>query len=217
MKSNAVLQQDVMDALRWEPGLNSAQIGVLAQNGIVTLTGRAESIAQKFKAERTAERVAGVKAVVQQIDVELPGHHVRTDADLAQMALNVLKWNSQVPADQIQIKVEDGWVTLLGQVEWWYQQHEAEKAIRSLTGVKGLTNAMTIKPSVQPTQVKEKIRQAFHRTAQFDANGIEVEATGRKVVLRGKVHSWKERRDAETAAWSAPGVASVEDLLAIEP
>lgn len=215
MKSNSQLQKDVSDELQFEPAVDPADIGVTAKDGVVTLSGKVKSYAEKWSAVRAAERVWGAKAVVDEITVELPSMFHRTDGDIARAIVNVLQWDVAVPEDHIKVHVEQGWVILKGTVDYKYQQIAAENAIRNLAGVRGITNHIKFKPTVIPSEVKTKIEKALQRAAEADARKIRVEVSGHKVILRGEVHSWGERREAERAAWSAPGVAEVEDDLVI--
>lgn len=215
MKTNSELQQDVLTELEWEPSVKANDIGVIAKDGVVTLTGNVDSFTEKWEAERAALRVFGVKSVANEIEVKLPGDYERTDEDIALAVTNALQWNTSVPKDSIQTVVENGWVTLKGEVEWLYQKTSAATAVRYLMGVKGVINEVTIKPRVMPSEVKEKIEAAFKRNAALDAQGIQVETHEGKVTLRGKVHSWAEHDQAWQAAWSAPGVTEVKDKLTI--
>jgi osmotically-inducible protein OsmY len=215
-KTNTQLQQDVLQELKYEPSVDASDIGVTAKDGIVSLTGKVKNYAEKYAAVHATERVAGVRAVTDEMKVDLPSTHVRDDQDIAKAALNALEWDVWVPNKQIKVKVDDGWITLEGEVDYKYQQAAAENAVRNLIGVKGVTNLINLKkPSVKYFEVKTTIENALRRAAELDAQRIQVEVDGDKVVLRGDVRSWAERSEAERAAWSAPGVARVEDDLVV--
>lgn len=217
MKTDLQLHKDVIDELRWDPRVNDAEIGVAVKGGVVTLTGSVETFAQKYAAERVVERVTGVKAVADDLHVRPTGSTARNDTDLAHSAVNALAWNIEVPADKITVKAEKGWITLKGQVPWNYQRLAAERAVRYLTGVKGILNLIEVKPTVSATEVKAKIEAALRRNAELDAEQIRVRTTDGKVTLEGSVRSWTERMDAEHAAWAAPGVKEVDDRLVVMP
>jgi osmotically-inducible protein OsmY len=214
--SNIQLQQDVLQELEYEPSVNAANIGVTAKDGIVGLTGNVKSYAERYAAVHAAERVAGVKALTDDLKVDLPYLHVRNDEDIARAALNALEWDVWVPTKLVKVKVDAGWITLEGEVDFKYQKTAAENAVRNLTGVKGVSNLISLtKPIVLSSEVKVKIDNALRRAAKVDAEHIKVSVVGDKVILRGKVSSWAEREEAERAAWSAPGVSTVEDEVRI--
>lgn len=216
MKTDLQLQRDVLDELKFEPSIREAEIGVTAKGGVVTLTGLVDSYAEKISAERTAERISGVKVVADEIKVKLPGSYQRSDTDIAHTVVNALRWDIQVPDDRIKAAVEDGWIDLQGKVEWQYQKWAAEGAVRNLTGVKGVTNLITVKPKkVSTYEVGQKIKDSLRRHAERDADRITVEAKDGRVTLQGTVSSFAERQDAERAAWQAPGVTNVEDMIAV--
>ncbi|MGZ3693531.1 MAG: BON domain-containing protein [Bdellovibrionota bacterium] len=215
MKTDSQIQKDVMDELKWNPGIASANVGVSVADGVVTLSGAVPSYSQKFVAEESALKMAGVKAVVEKLEVKLPGAHMRGDEEIARAALNALKWDIEVPDEKIKVEVEKGHVSLTGEAEWEYQKTAAEKAIRNLTGVTWVTNSIAIRPRVSPANIKEKIEQALKRAAERDAHRISIAVDGGKVTLSGRVHSFKEAIDAKGAAWSAPGVYAVESKIQV--
>lgn len=217
MKTDNELQKDVMDELKWEPRVKETNIGVAVNDGVVTLSGYVDSYIEKIHAERAASRVLGVKAVVEEIKVKLLSSYECSDEDLAQAAVRALEWNNLIPKDRIKVLVQDGRVTLRGDVDWRYQKEEAENTICCLRGVSVVDNLISVKPSLKPQDVKAKIEGALQRNAVLDARQIKVETEGSKVVLSGTVRSWVEREQARWAAWAAPGVTQVEDNLIISP
>jgi osmotically-inducible protein OsmY len=217
MKTDTELQQDVMDELKWEPTLKAAEIGVAVKDGIVTLSGYVDSYVKKLVAERAAARVFGVRAVAESIQVRLPGSLKRSDEDIAAMVANVLDWNVLVPYDRVKVHVQDGVVTLSGEVDWGYQKYAAEEAVHHLMGVVWLNNQIRVKPTVKPQDIKDKIVSAFQRNVLLDSRRIKIETSGGKVILSGSVRSWGERAEAQWAAWAAPGVFEVENNIIISP
>ena len=215
MKTDSQIQSDLMQELKWDPSVTHEHIGVAVTSGIVTLSGTVPNYAEKFAAERAAQRVGGVKAVVEKIEVKLPGSFQRTDQDIANWIVDQFKWAVQVPEDRVKANVENGCVKLTGEVDWEYQRSAAERAVRGLTGVKSITNSIMIKPRVQSSAVKEQIEGALRRAAEREARRINVETRGSRVVLTGEVRSFAELRDAKGAAWNAPGVTEVEDHLMV--
>jgi osmotically-inducible protein OsmY len=211
------IQKAVLSELEWEPEVSSTEIGVAVKDGIITLSGFVDSYVKKYNAERAAKRVYGVKAVANDLEVKLPSENERTDPEIAKAAVQALESRYILPHDKIKVTVRNGWITLEGSVEWQFQKESAESAVRQLMGVKGVTNLITVKPPVSAADVKAKIEDALRRSAELDARSIMVETSDSKVVLRGTVHSWAEREEAERAAWSAPGVARVEDLITVAP
>ncbi len=215
MKSDLELREDVLEELMVDPSIDAAQIAVTVKDGIVTLGGDVTSYVQMWAAERAVKRVAGVKGYAEEIQVKLPGFAARTDADIAKAAVNALDWNVSVPQDRVKVKVHDGGVTLEGAVDWHYQSQAAYEAVRHLTGVRWVTNQIVVKPPVSASEVKSKIESALARNALLNANGISVSVTNDEVTLKGRVRSWTEREEAERTAWSVPGVALVDDRLAV--
>lgn len=215
MKSDIELKRRVEEELRWEPRVNAAEIGVAVKDGVVTLTGYVDSWAEKWGAEHAVKRVAGVVAVAEEIEVRLPLDRQRTDADIARAAANALAWNTWLPPDAVRVKVERGWITLEGAVRSPHQKMAADDAVRRLTGVRGVTNLIALERVVTAGNVKEAIRLAFERSASLDASKVRAEVEDDTVTLRGTVRSWSEREDAEGAAWAAPGIADVENLIVV--
>jgi len=213
--SDLELKKRVETELNWEPSVNAAEIGVAVKDGIVTLAGRVDSYWEKIGAERAAARIAGVRAVANELEIRLPLSSERTDEDIARAAVNRLDWSISVPKDRIKVKVSKGWVTLEGSVNWQFQKRAAEDAVRNLMGVKGVLNHIEVKPQVSTTAVKTAIDAALKRSAEVDANRITVEADGDRVILQGTVRSWFERDEAERVAWRAPGVRTVDNRITI--
>jgi osmotically-inducible protein OsmY len=213
MKTDSELRREVERELEWEPSVDERRIGVSVMDGIVTLTGEVSSFGEKWRAERAVERVAGVRGIANELEVKLLSE--RSDVDIAKAAADALKWNVMVPSDKITVKVSNGWLTLEGEVRWDYQRRAAERAVRDLPGVRGVSNLIRIKPRVEPENVKERIEETFKRVATLDANRISVQAEGSEVTLRGTVHSWIERHEAEKAAWAAPGVTAVHNYITV--
>lgn len=215
MKHDAQLKKDVLAELAWDPSINASHVGVVVEKGVVTLLGHLDSFAEKHAVERAVQRVPGVHTIAVELDVKLAPAQQRSDADIALAAETVLKWQARVPADRIQVQVEQGWVTLRGEVEWDYQRQQAEKAVRALTGVLGLRNAISLKPGAAPATAAADVQQALARVGHPALHAIEVAVDGATVLLSGKVGTWAERHAAERAAWSAPGVCHVVNDIVV--
>lgn len=215
MKTDIELQKDVMEELKWQPSVKSSDIGVSVTNGIVTLSGTVDNFAEKKAAEKATQRVAGVKAVVENIRVDLGNHNWKNDLEIAEAAINALRWNTLVPDDKIKVKVEQGWLTTEGVVDWLYEQKAVGHAVENITGIKGVSNLVHIAPRVDTIDLKKDIKAAFERNATIDANNIRVNHVGNQVVLEGTVRSYAEKREAEHTAWNAPGVTSVDNQLEV--
>ena len=216
MKNDIELQKDVMEQLKWEPFLNACQIGVAVKNGIVTLSGQVDTYSKKTLAERAAKKVSGVKAIAEDIQVGISPSYRKTDAEVAEAVVNALKWHTIIPEEKIKVSVEDGIVKLEGEVEWEYQRTQGRSAIENLTGVRSVTNLISVKPNITSSDIQQKINAAFQRSATIDSGKITAEVLGSRVTLRGRVRSFTEKEDAENAAWFAPGVTSVNSKLEIE-
>lgn len=215
MLNDETVRHDVIEELEWEPRLCAGRIGVAVHDGVVTLSGHVTSYAEKTAAENAVRRVKGVRAIAQEIEVHPPSERKTEDDEIAMRALKLLQWDVTVPSDGIAIKVEHGIITLTGEVEWQYQKDEAEADLRRLGGVKGVINAIAVRPRVDPRDVRAQIEKAFARNAQLDATRIAVQAEGGKVILGGQVSNCVEREIAARAAWSAPGVTQVEDRIEV--
>ena len=216
MKTDSQIQKDVMAQLKWEPFLNASEIGVAVKNGIVTLSGQVDSYLKKIAAEDAAKKIAGVKAIAEDIQIGISPANKKTDTEIAEAVVNALKWHTAVQEDKIKIKVENGLVRLEGEVEWEYQKTNATSAVVNLTGVLGVHNLIVVRPKIVSSSIEKRINEAFHRSATIDSSKITAEVSGTKITLRGKVRSYTEKEDAENAAWNAPGVTSVTNNLEIE-
>jgi osmotically-inducible protein OsmY len=216
MKSNESLQADVQNAIKWEPLLHAAEIGVTAKDGIVSLTGTVDNYTKKVEAENATKRVIGVKAIVEKIEVKFPSSWTKTNEQVAQEALDALKTTWSVPQNKVTTKVEDGWVTLGGDLPWNYQKVAAENAVHHLTGVKGVTNNIHIKSETQDSIEQEEVENALARSWSLGDNSIRVSVSGTKVTLKGMVRSWYQKDEAERVAWSTPGIGSVDNQLVVD-
>jgi len=209
------IQEQVIDELRWDPEVDPTDVGVEVDNGVVTLYGTVKSYPVKFASEKAAHRVRGVRAVANEIRVQLPSDQTRTDTDIATAAASALEWDTTVPHECIAVTVRDGWVTLEGDVDWGHQKEAADKVVRNLTGIKGVTNVIAVMPrKVPPPVIRSRIEESLKR-AKLGARPIHVETTDGKVTLSGTVHSWAEREEAEKTAWAAEGVAAVENRITV--
>ena len=216
MKTDNQIQKDVMDELKWQPELNSSEIGVAVKNGVVTLSGEVDTYLKKLAAEKAVKKISGVKAIAEDIQIGVSPAYNKTDAEIAAAVVNALKWHTGVQDEKIKIKVENGYVTLDGEAEWEYQRNNAKAAIQNLTGVRGVYNLISLKPRISAADIENKIMSAFKRNAATDAEKITAEVIGNKVILHGTVRSLVEKDDAINAAWYGPGVTSVESRLEIE-
>lgn len=217
MKTDLEIQKDVIYQLKWEPFITSSSIGVAVKNGIVTLSGTVDNYAQKLCAERAVKKISGVKALAEDIQIGVSPIFSKTDTEIAESVISSLKWHSAVPDNILHIKVDNGIVTLEGEVEWEFQRNSAKNAVANLLGVRGVNNLISIKPKVFITDIKNKIELALHRSATIDAEKVGLEVDGGKVILRGKVRSNAEKEDVEDAVWCASGVTKLESYLEVEP
>jgi len=215
MRSDFSIKEDVLDELEWQPSIDETQIGVVVKDGIVTLSGTVDSYVKKREAEKAAKSVAGVKAVAEDIEVKYGASSQKSDTEIATAAVNALKWNISVPENKIDVKVEDGWIYLTGEVMWAFEKNAAKKAVETLPSVKYVVDNITLKNTVNAGDIKTKIKKAFERSADIDAKGITVTAEGHTIKLTGKVHSLKEKDDARRTAYYAPGVWAVDNELEI--
>lgn len=213
--TDEAIRKQVIEELEFEPSIDAASIGVAVDKGIVTLSGHVGNYAQKLAVERAAMRVKGVRGLAQEIDVRFASTKKTADDDIAKRALDILAWDTNIPDKAISVKVEKGWITLAGAVQWNYQREMAADAVQRLSGVMGVVNQLSVQPQVQAANVKASIERALKRNAEIEASGVRVNVQGDKIVLEGQVRNWHERQSVERAAWSVPGVMSVEDHLAV--
>jgi len=217
MRTDSEIKRDVEDEIRWNPDIDATDIAVTVKSAVVTLTGFVHSYSDKLQAEADAKRIAGVAGVANDIEVRLPSSDVRPDPEIARDVVTELRVQLPLSANKIKAVVKGGWVTLEGEVEWHYQRERAERAVRHVKGVLGVSDLINLKPSVSPADIKRKIEEAFKRNAEIDANRIQVKSSDGEVVLEGTVRSWAERQEAERVAWAAPGVKKVEDHIRVSP
>jgi osmotically-inducible protein OsmY len=217
MQTDNEIQRNITAELRWEPSLRNDDIAVAIRDGVVTLAGFVDSYADKRKAEEVVGNVRGVRALANDLEVKLPSDAQRSDPDIARAALDALKWNITVPQDRIKVRVEQGWLTLEGEVEWYFQRHAAERAVRYIRGAKGVTNLIVVQARPATSDVKQRIKEALQRGARVDADHITLDVNGHTVTLRGTVHTYAEKLDAERAARNAPGVTEVVNDITVDP
>lgn len=216
MKSDAQIKQDILDELVFMPNIDETHIGVIVEDGVVTLTGFVDAYAKKVAAEKAVKSVAGVKAVAEDIEVKYGNDYKKTDKEIAKAAVSALEWNASVPKEKVMVKVDNGYIYLNGQLPWAYQKKAAKRTVRNLLGVKDVINNIEIVPTVAPANIQEEIKKALERSADLEAKGIRIQVDGRTVQLKGRVHSFREKELAEKAAYKAPGVSRVQNDIVVQ-
>ncbi len=216
MKTDSEIKQDILDELAWQPNIDETQIGVIVEDGVVILTGVVDEFIKKVEAKKAVKLVAGVKAVAEDIEVRYADDYKKSDKEIAKAAVNILEWNASVPKEKVMVEVADGYITLSGDVPWKYQKNSAKRSVEHLMGVKGVINNINLQPEIKADDVKDRIAKAFKRSADVDASDILIDVEGNTVRLRGTVNSIKEKEDAQSAAFRAPGIIKVKNELKVQ-